>query len=80
MARGSIPPEDTILKSNMIIDSIVNNELGVDDVVLNSNLFRMERMSDTSFWLAAYNGNIRTTFDLSIQDGKLIATLIEDHK
>jgi hypothetical protein len=62
-------------------DRIDMNELGVDDVVLAADCFRMERMNDNEFWVCAYNGKVRTTFNIS-GSGKcrIRATLIEDHE
>lgn len=61
--------------------SIENNEMGIDDVSISGSLFRMERMTDTTFWVCMYgkNGRERIAFDLSVGDGgKLYARLIED--
>lgn len=66
---------------NNIDDRIDSNELGIDDVVLNADYFRMERTNDNSFWIAAYNGNVRTTFSIGSDNKCRISVhLIEDHE
>ena len=64
-------------------DRIDSNDLGIDDVVINDvKMFRLERMSDTHFWLCCYTADDekderygeRIVFQVGIEDGKLIVT------
>jgi hypothetical protein len=63
-----------------INDRIDSNDLGIDDVVLNASHLRIERLDDNTFWIAAYNGNVRTTFTIGNSNCKITATLVEDHE
>ena len=52
----------------------------VDDVAISGDLFRLERMSNSVWWVCIYRGKKRTAFYLERPRGKktVEATLIED--
>lgn len=55
------------------------NEGEVDDIVIDGDLFRMERMTETSWWLAIYRGEQRVSFDLLWdEDAHKIMAYVQD--
>lgn len=52
---------------------------GVDDVVIEGDWFRLERMNDGTFWVAIYRGkkrvsflvNSKTKIEVKVQDDEL---------
>jgi hypothetical protein len=53
------------------------NAEGVDDVTITSDLFRLERMNEKTFWVAVYRGDKRVTFAIS-SETRLTVTVTED--
>ena len=56
----------------------LDNNGKVDDVAISSDMFRLERMSDTVWWAAAYKGKRRTTFYIYLKDGKVVVDVVEN--
>jgi len=50
----------------------------VDDVVIEGDLLRMEKMSNNSWWIAIYRGKKRVAFDMFITEDGMEANLRED--
>ena len=52
----------------------------VDDVAIDGDLFRLERMNTDSWWCCIYRGKNRTAFSIYRPRGKktVVAKLIED--
>lgn len=57
---------------------IDSNELGIDDVAITGDMYRLERMNDRTFWTCIYRGKHRVCFSIFIEGGKLKVEKTED--
>lgn len=58
-------------KAKRLVQAIRPDDEGkIDDVAIHGDLFRLERMSDHSWWCCIYRGEKRTSFSIYRPRGK----------